>query len=292
VVAACGVAYDLAGGVQPLTAATFWAPIGIGAGLLVAAIRELNRNTVTVLSSLGKHRGFTVLGAAPELTERAMRELAPDARTPLGAVTFQPASPFSTAFRDLQGALREDRLVAFVGSSAGEGATTTALCAAVSAAQQGRSVIIVDCDIRRRALTKELGSDPQRGVLECCHEPQNWRAYIEEEPETGLHLMPAARVTNPWRSLVAAPGLPVLIGQLREAYDLVVLDCPPALGSGEGVILASLSDKCVAVAAWDETRINAIRRTVHTLQNRAGVRTAIYVNRVPPGYRFGRLRPD
>lgn len=292
VVAGAGIAYDLAGGVRPLTSALFWAPIGAGAGLLIAALRELNRNTVTVLSNLGKHRGYTVLGAAPELTPQALRELAPDKRSPLGCVTFQPASPFATAFRDLQGAMREDRLVAFIGSWAGEGATTTALCAAVSAAQQGRRVIVVDCDTRRRSLTKELGSNPDRGVLECCEEPQNWLTYIEEEPETGLHLMPAARMINPWRTLVGAPGLSVLLTLLTENYDLVVLDCPPALRSGEGILLASQADTCIAVTAWDQTPITAIRQTVRTLQQRAAVKTSVFVNRVLPGYRFGRLRPD
>lgn len=291
-VIAGGVAYDLAGGVRPLTAALFWTPIGLGAGFLIALLRELNRNTITVISSLGKHRGYTVLGAAPELTNRALRELAPDKRSPLGCVTFQPAAPFSTAFRDLQGALRDDHLVAFIAPWTGEGATTTALCTAVSAIQQGRRVIVVDCDTRRRSLTKELGSDPDAGVLECCEEPQNWRSYLEEEPQTGLHLIPAARVSNPWRTLVSAPGLPILLDMLRNTYDLVILDCPPALRSGEGAILASLADKCVAVTAWDRTPITAIQQTVRMLQNRVGVRTAVYVNRVLPGYRFGRLRPD
>jgi Mrp family chromosome partitioning ATPase len=151
--------------------------------------------------------------------------------------------------------------------------------------------VVVDCDTRRRSLTKALGSNPDQGVLECCEEPQNWQSYLEEEPETGLHLIPAARMTNPWRTLVASPGLPVLINLLSERYDLVVLDCPPALRSGEGVTLASLARKCIAVTAWDETPISAIRQTVRTLQHRVGVQTAVFVNRVLPGYRFGRLRP-
>lgn len=292
VVTGAGVAYDLAGGVRVLTAALFWAPIGLGLGLTAALVRELNRNTVTVLSNLGKHRGYTVLGAAPQLTESALRELSPDKRSPFGCVAFQPASPFATAFRDLQGVLREDQLVAFIASSPEEGATTAALCTAVAAAQQGRRVIVVDCDTRRRSLTKELGSNPSAGILECCDAPQNWRTFIEEEPETGLHLIPAARMANPWKTLVASQGLPVLIGLLRENYDLVILDCPPALRTSEGSILASYADKAVAVAAWDQTPISAIRQTVRTLQNRAGVRTAVYVNRVLPGFRFGRLRPD
>jgi Mrp family chromosome partitioning ATPase len=287
-----GIAYDLAGGIRPLSSATFWLPIGLSAALVIALVREVSRNTITMLSSLGKHRGYTVLGAAPDLTAGALRELPPDKRTPLGALAFQQASPFATAFRDLQAALRDDNLVAFVGSVPNEGATTAALCTAVSAAQQGRSVIVVDCDVRRRSLTKALGSEPDLGVLEACEQSTYWRTYVEEEPETGVHVLPAARLRNPWRNLVGTPGFPQLITALRKAYDLVVLDCPPALGSAEGAIIAGLADKVVTVAAWDRTPISAVRNTIRTLQKRSRAATAVYVNRVPPGYRFGRLRPD
>jgi Mrp family chromosome partitioning ATPase len=288
-----GVAYDLTGGVRPLTAALFWAPLALAVALGLALIRELGRNTVTSLSSLGKHRGYSVLGAAPELTERALRQLPPDRRTPLGCLAFQPASPFATAFRDLQGAVGDKSLVAFVGSLAGEGATTSALCTAISAAQQGRSTIIIDCDLRRRTLTKIFEGEAELGVLEASEEPDNWRAYIVEEDETGVHLMPAAHMRSPWRSsLLSSPGFPRLIARLREAYDLVVLDCPPALNSAEGSIIAGLASRIVVVTAWDRTPLNAVRNTMRALKRQTKAATSVYVNRVPPGYRFGRLRPD
>jgi hypothetical protein len=47
----------------------------------------------------------------------------------------------------------------------------------------------------------------------------------------------------------------------------------------------------VIVAVWDQTPTSAIRHTMRTLRRSPGT-TGIYVNRVPPGYRFGRLRPD
>jgi succinoglycan biosynthesis transport protein ExoP len=287
-----GVVYDLSGGLQPLSSALFWLPIALSVALGLALVRELGRNTVTSLSSLGKHRGYAVLGAAPELTDRALRQLPPDRRTPLGCLAFQPASPFATAFRDLQGSVADKSLVAFVGSLPSEGATTTALCTAISATQQGRSVVIVDCDLRRRSLTRIFEGDVQYGVMEAAEEPDNWRSYIVEEDETGVHLLPAAK-TGPWRSsLLSSPGFPDLIAKLREAYDIVVLDCPPALNSAEGSIIAGLANKVVVVTAWDRTPLNAVRNTMRALKRHSRGQTGVYVNRVPPGYRFGRLRPD
>lgn len=293
IVGGAGVAYDLWGGASVLAALLFWTPIGIAAGLAIALFRELGRNTVTSLSSLGKQRGYSVLGAAPELTERSLRQLPPDQRSPLGCLAFQPAAPFSTAFRDLQSTLSEKGVVAFIAAMTDDGASTAALSTAIAATQQGRNVVIVDCDLRRRSLTRQFDGRPENGVLEASDDPTIWRSLIVEEDETGVHILPAARIRNPWRSsLVGSRGFADLIGVLRQHYDQVILDCPPALSSAEGAVIASMADACVVVAAWDRTPITAVRRTMQMLKRRMGGSAGIYVNRVPPGYRFGRLRPD
>jgi Mrp family chromosome partitioning ATPase len=289
VIGAFGVLYEMAGGASLARAILPAAGIGAASAFLLVALREIGRNTITSLSSLGRHRGFSVLGAAPDLTTRALRELPPDQRSPLGCLAYQPASAFATAFRDLQGALAEERIVAVAAALPGEGATTTALCAAVSAAQQGRNVILIDCDLRQRSLTRGFGIEPDVGVLEACEHPGYWREYVEREGETGLQFIPAARPRSPWRSLADARGFGALLRTLSEEFDLVVLDCPPVLASADGQALARLADKCVLVALWDRTPLGAIRTAIRAMRARA---TGVFVNRVPEGYRFGRLRPD
>ena len=274
-----------------MTSALLWLPFGLIAGVTIALIREIGRNTITSVSSLGRHRDYAVLGAAPELTPKALRQLPPDRRTPIGCLAFQQASPFSTAFRDLQHALNDSGVVSFIAPLPGEGATTAAVCAAVSATQQGRKTIIVDCDLRRRTLSHYLDSKAEIGTLEASQRPTGWRGFVHEEEETGLHYLPAANASNPWRTLADTPTFPQLIDELRNAYDLVILDCPPALSSADGPIVAGMSEQCVVVAAWDRTPVSALRNAIRVLQ-RGCANTGVYVNRVPPEYRFGRLRGD
>jgi Mrp family chromosome partitioning ATPase len=290
-VTVAGVAYDLSGGAPISSALAFWAPLGFAAGLVFAFVRELSRNTVTSLSSFGKNRGYAILGAAPELTPRALRQLPPDKRTPLACLAFQPSSAFATAFRDLQSAILTDGVVAFAGAVANEGATTTALCAAIAASQQGRSVVVIDCDLRRRTLTRGLGFDPDEGLGDACEDPAKWQNFVGEEEETGLHFIPASRHRNAWRN-VPAPGFKELIMRLRQHYELIVLDCPPVLVGADGASIAGMADKCVLVTAWDRTPISAVRQAMGALQRRPRAQTAVYVNRVPPEYRFGRLRGE
>ena len=102
----------------------------------------------------------------------------------------------------------------------------------------------------------------------------------------------AGYLRNPWRNLFGAAGLRTLLQQLRANYDLVILDCPPALANADGAMMARLADKCVLVAAWDETPISVVRNAMRSLMRASPDETGLYVNRVPAGYRFGRLRGD
>jgi Mrp family chromosome partitioning ATPase len=183
-------------------------------------------------------------------------------------------------------------MIAVIGSIPNEGASTSALGIAVSATQQGRSVLLVDCDLRRRSLTRSLLGDVEAGVLEAADRPNNWRGLIRQEAETGLHFLPAAKLKSPWSTLMGMAGLPILLDEMRKTYELVVLDCAPALGSADGATLARLADGCIVVAAWDDTPMGALKQSMRALRAREQSATGVYVNRVPPGYRFGRLRPE
>ncbi|MBI3438149.1 MAG: CpsD/CapB family tyrosine-protein kinase [Proteobacteria bacterium] len=257
-----GLLYEYAAGGPTLEALAVTVAIGVVVAFAISLVSELGRNTVTSVAGLRKHLNYLVLGAAPELTPEAFRELPPEQRTPLGCLTFQPGSAFSTSFRHLQGTISNNRMIAVIGSIPNEGASTSALGIAVSATQQGRNVLLVDCDLRRRSLTRSLIGDAEAGVLEAADRPDNWRSHVQQEAETGLHFLPAAKLKSPWSTLVGMGGLSILLGEMRKSYDLVVLDCPPALGSADGAMLARLADGCIIVAAWDDTPIGALKQSM------------------------------
>lgn len=291
IVAGLGMFAASANGTPSFGAGVFWSGAGACAGFTAAVFRELGRGAISSASSLSKHRAFAVLGAAPELSAATLRELPPEHRAPLGCLAFLPASPFATAFRDLQGALAEEKLVAFASCHAHEGASNAALCAAASAAQQGRRTILVDCDLRRRSATHALGIEPNAGLIEAVLHPDTWRDMVGEEPETCLAFLPAGRPRASWRTLFDMPGWTTLLGHLRAEYDLVVLDCPPILAPGPGAALASSADRAIVVAAWDRTPLESLRKAMRLLQKQARAPMGVFVNGVPEGHRFGRLRP-
>lgn len=268
---------------------TIWVSAGFGLGAIIAVLRELSRDTIRSLTSLRKQGDLVFLGAAPELTEQALRKLPPDKRTPIGCLAFQPASTFATSFRKLQAVFDRGGVVAFIGPSADEGATTAALSTAVAAQQQGRRVIIVDCDLRRRSLSHLLDDEPMFGVVEAARDPSDWSKSLRQEDETGLLIMPVSRLRNPWGSLPDIPGFRALLAALRAKYDLVILDCPPALTVADGAVIARLADDCVLVASWDETSLDSVRKAMRILRSPSRRAPALYLNRVPAAYQIEHL---
>ncbi|MGE0596386.1 MAG: CpsD/CapB family tyrosine-protein kinase [Hyphomonadaceae bacterium] len=271
---------------RPLAVIAGALAIGGTLALLVAAGRETWRDAID-FNDLHERLRVTVLGAAPNVAAADLRQLPPDKRSPVGLVMLQPAAAIATAFRDLQHALPDGAVISFISPLPGAGATSAAMCAAISATQHGRNVILVDCDLRHRSLTKALAMEPEDGLLEACEDPDAWRDYVIEEPETGLHVLPAARARSPWASLMAEAGFPLIIDQLREAYDLVLLDCPPAIGAAEGALLARLAERRVIVAAWDETPFSALRNALRSLKARPmSAASGVLMNRAPAGQRI------
>ncbi len=258
-----------------------WATFGLAIGGFVGVAHEVERGVIHNLESVERASRRRVTSAAPMISARAMRGLSPDMRSPLGVAIQQPASAYASALRHFLLTLGDAQVVAVLGSSPRDGATATASAVAALASQQGRNVLLVDCDLRRRGVTQLLDSDPEAGVLEAAADPAIWASLIEQEPETGLHIMPAARLTNVWRRLFDQPRLGELIALWRARYDLIVLDCPPSSAGAEGAMLIRLADRCALVASWDETPGADLRQTMRHLRQNAPPLVNLHLNRAP-----------
>lgn len=275
-----GGLYVALNGVTPERIVT-WGIFGLMVGALIAVAHEIGRGAISDIAAAERASSRRVASAAPQVPSRALRSLSPDMRTPLGCAIYQPASDYATSIRHVLSTLGDAQVVALLGSTPRDGATATASSVAALASQQGRNVLLVDCDLRQRGVTHLLDAEPEAGVLEAAANPQIWPTLIEQEPETGLHVMPAARLSNPWQRLFDEPGLVELVAQWRERYDLIVLDCPPALTNADGAMLTRLADLCVPVISWDDTSSANLRQMMRRLRQNAPETISLHINRAP-----------
>jgi capsular exopolysaccharide synthesis family protein len=150
------------------------------------------------------------------------------------------------------------------------GASAVAANFALAAAQSGRSVALVDSDLRAPALHTMLGIDSGAGLVQALGDD--------------LELDTAAMPSLPGIALIGAGGTPEnpselldsarfdrLLGEMRERFDLIVIDSPPALDFTDAIALATRCDVSIVAVRADRTTRDDAGQCVEALR-RAGSR--------------------
>lgn len=183
------------------------------------------------------------------------------------------------AFRNLRTSLiwtdGGDTLKTLVVTSAvpGEGKTLTAANLAVALAYDGLWVLLVDCDIRRprvHSLFRMLRSPGLMELLTTSSAPGTPSlpsAAIRETPVAGLSVLPCGALPSNAANLLSGTRMRHLLNELREQYDIIVLDTPPVLATADAGIVGSLADGVLLVVRAGTTDRNAAQRACQQLTN-------------------------
>ncbi len=169
------------------------------------------------------------------------------------------------------------RVVAVTSSARGEGRSVTAANLALTAAQEGRETLLVDCDLRRPSLGSLLDLAPRAGVAEVVQGAVELpQALCRVGPLSVLLAGAAADAAAVLRS----PRLVPLFDTLRTAYSLVVVDAPPALAVADAGRLVAAADGAVLVVRANTTPRDVVRLALESLGDKA---VGIVLNDVDTG---------
>jgi capsular exopolysaccharide synthesis family protein len=155
-------------------------------------------------------------------------------------------------------------LVVTSGSPA-EGKTTTAANLAVSFAQQGMRVLIVDCDLRRARLHKMFGVPREPGLTECVLGQFEHEAVTRSTSVPGLYILPSGLLPPNPSELLGGEKMKNTLQALSGAFDLVILDTPPLLAASDAAILSTLADGVVLVVRAGVTESEAAQQAMQQL---------------------------
>jgi capsular exopolysaccharide synthesis family protein len=196
---------------------------------------------------------------------------------PYLVVLERPQSVMSEAFRSartsLQFALRgqEVKTILVTSSVTEEGKTTAAVSLAITLAQSGSRVVLVDCDLRRPSLHKIFGLPGRMGVSHLLTQDLDPGEVAQTTELEGLKVIVAGpRLPNP-AEMLGQDRMHRILERLEEQADLVVLDSSPVLAVTDPVVLAAKVDAVVLVARFGVTRNEALRET-HKRLDQAGAR--------------------
>jgi polysaccharide biosynthesis transport protein len=129
----------------------------------------------------------------------------------------------------------------------GEGKSTTIYNLAIVCAQAGQSVILVDCDLRRPTLHELLGVSNERGLSNFLRGEGEVVSFIQRTAIPKLQVLTAGNMPMSEIGVLAGDKIRVMLDDLKQRYDLVLIDAPPVLGISDGSIIAREVDYVILV---------------------------------------------
>jgi capsular exopolysaccharide synthesis family protein len=181
--------------------------------------------------------------------------------------------------------------------SAEEGKSTTVAHLAVSLAQSGQSVLVLDADLRRPTLHRRLGSVRGPGLSELlvASGERDAMRYVRGSRYPGVAVLPAGRGGEEAARALGVSRLDALFAQLAERFRWILIDTPPLFAVPDALRLCPMADGVLMVVAAGSTPGTAIQRGLSEAQGVGGRPLGLVLNKVNlrrDRYYYSRYLPE
>jgi capsular exopolysaccharide synthesis family protein len=267
---------------------------GLIVGVGVAFLRDWLDTTIHDEADLRAIVGVPVVGIIPNLQQQsragAYRLPPPKEGQPAAAASSSaegggsaPGSvreyhtPAAEAYRTLRTNLNyltppnPPRVIVVTSALPGDGKTTTVVNLAITLAQQGQRVILIDAETRRGTVHEAFGIPPSPGFFDLMYgqaSPGECIRRVTMETGGTVDVLPlgSSPSVNP-ADLLVSTRLQPLFDRLRQQYDYVLLDTPPLNLFTDAALIAANADALLLVARSDKTDRDELKFAVAQLHN-------------------------
>ena len=209
-----------------------------------------------------------------------------------------PKSPVSEVFRTLRTNIQfmstnkklKTLLITSTFPSEGKSWVTSNL--AVTFAQAGKKVILIDADMRKGRQYTIFGVSPRPGLSNYLSgidvenpDEMDISKYLQKTEVENLLVMSAGNVPPNPSELLVSPQMVKLLEDLKEMCDIVIIDGTPCELVTDSVILSRIVDSTVIITAHKETKKDNLERVIKNIQNVGGHLAGIVVNKIPASTR-------
>jgi capsular exopolysaccharide synthesis family protein len=273
---------------QPLRNLALAGILGLLLGVGLAVARELLDTSVKSADDIAEITSAPVLGNIFQDT---------DAKRAPSEVLFT-ATPWAEAFRVLRTNMQyvdidnAQKVIVVTSSLPGEGKSTTAVNLAVTLTQAGQKVALVECDLRRPLIADRLELDGAIGTTSVLIGKVSAQDVMQQYAETSLDVMVCGQIPPNPSELLQSQAMEMLLLDLRQRYDVVILDAPPLLPVTDAALLATRADGAVVVVSHGRTTRDQLSTAIDRLESVDATTLGVVVNQTPAkksasGYGYG-----
>lgn len=237
------------------------AMLGVAAALGLEAL-DSGFRTTQHLESSAKVAALGMLG-----------ELPADVNDRIHYVVDKPTSAFTEGVRAVRTALQFSRpdkpakVILVTSSVPQEGKSMFSISLAQASAAGGQKVLLIDADMRRPSVSKQLGLEPKLGLAELLVQKAKVKDVIIKSERTGLHILPALPNTQFAQELITSNRMKELMSELRDTYDMIVVDSPPVMAVADSIALSPLVDAVLFMVRWGTTPRQLVLNSIKQLQS-------------------------
>lgn len=252
--------------------------VGLAVGVALAVLRVLLDTTVRQPQLLRDLTQAPVLGIIPfdkaagksplvvNATERSIRaEALRQLRTNLQFVDVE----------------RPLRLFVVTSSVAMEGKSTTAANLAVAFSESGKTVLLIEADLRRPRVADYLGLERAVGLTNVLADQVNIDKVLQPWGNGQLRVLTSGSIPPNPSELLGSPKMQQLLERLKRSFDLIIIDTPPLLPVTDAAVVAAYADGAVLVVRYGKTTRAQVSSAASSLKSVEGRLLGTILNMSP-----------
>ena len=216
--------------------------IGLIMGVSLAFFIEYLDTSVKTIEEVERAFQMPVLGVVPQNVGYLVDE---------GAES-QHAEAYRVLRTNILFSRKDEKLntIVVVSAGAGEGKSITTLNLATVFAQAGERVLVVDSDLRRPTLHKQLHVSNNIGLTNYLLKQNKLEEIIQTSSVPMLDFMASGKLPSSSMSILGSVQMKEMVAELKQRYDFIFFDSPPILGVSDASVLASEVDIVIQVIQY------------------------------------------
>ncbi len=243
--------------------------LGVCAVFGFAYFREWYDTSLRSLDEVSETTGAQLLGAVPtfKISPDAERNARSSRLHPRLCYAHHPGSREAEAFRSIRTALlfscqeHDVRLLQFSSAEPSDGKTTTISNLAIAVAQSGKKVLLVDADMRRPTVHEMFRLSQEAGLSDILAGEIEWQNVVKSTPFATLSVITAGLSPENPAELLSASDFQTFMSQVRQEYDLVLIDSPPVMAVTDPCVIAPKTDGMVLVVRMEKNNRATVTHT-------------------------------